>query len=211
MLLSGGRLPYIVELEKVSSHQATAKIVKKIAVPPRSRPFIHLALSCPRFSVVESLLKKCVELDTAHFHPFFSELSFIRKSTSLSQKRFERWQSLIKHSMAQSMNTEGMTLHPLVDLKSLLKSYAQSPAVDALFFCEHSGGQSVKEVFSSGKYDSLDHIWVFIGGEGGFTVDEIRLFKSYNINPITLGRQILKVETACLTALALLKYKLGQL
>ena len=59
--------------------------------------------------------------------------------------------------------------------------------------------------------ENLDEIWVFIGSEGGFSPNEVSIFKSYHIHPVTLGEQILKVETACLTVLGVLKYMLGQL
>lgn len=211
IILSGGRLPYIVQLNQISPFQATAQILKQIPLPPRSKPYIHIALSCPRFSVLEGVLKKFVELNVNAFHPFVSDLSFIRKISSLSKKREERWQTIIQHSMAQSMNSEGMKIYPMLHLKSLLDQYQKLSKTKALFFCEHQEGCSLKKMLESISFDSLDQIWIFIGGEGGFSPREISLFKSYKINPVTLGQQILKVETACLTVLGVLKYKLGQL
>ena len=207
-LLSHGRLQYIVQLKAISKNQAEGEVLETVKHPQRSKPFIHLALSCPRFSVLESLLPKLVELNITGFHPFVSDLSFIRKPSSLGQKRKKRWNDIIHCAMAQSLNPQGMEFSSVVELSALLEVYKKRDA-QALFFYEGKGGVPLQTILEE-DFQALNEIWVFIGSEGGFSSKEADLFKAYRIAVVTLGSSILKVETACLTVLGILKYKLGQ-
>ncbi len=211
IFLSNQGKKYLVELEEISHRQARARILEKISLSPLKKPFIHLALSCPRFSVLESLIRKGVELGVSDFHPFVSDLSFVRKVDSIQKNRIKRWESIIQHATAQSLHPKGMNLHPVRTLKSVLNLYSKASRATALFFYEGEGERSFGEVLGSLKVDFFNEIWIFVGSEGGFSPQEVSIFKSYQMESLTLGDQILKVETACLTVLGILKYKLGQL
>ena len=210
-LLSRLGRKYLVELTEVSKYEAKARILEQTVLPTIKKPFIHLALSCSRFSVIDHLIPKIVELGVSDFHLFVSDFSFVRKPSSVQKKRFQRWESIAQSSAVQSLHPQGMTLHPVCSLSSVLKVYSQSDRAQALFFYEGEGGRHSREVFESLKKENVDEIWVFIGSEGGFSPKEVSIFKSYHIDSVTLGDQILKVETACLTVLGVLKYILGQL
>ena len=54
----------------------------------------------------------------------------------------------------------------------------------------------------------LEKIYVFVGSEGGFSEVEVELFKKYSLAPITLGTQVLRVETACVALVSVIKYEL---
>ena len=210
-LLSHFGRKYLVEVVEVSKYEAQARILGQTVVPIAEKPFIHLALSCPRLSVIDHLIPKIVELGLSDFHLFVSDFSFMRKLDSVQKKRFQRWENIAQSSAVQSLHPQGMTLHPLCSLSSVLKVYSQAERAKALFFYAGEGGRSFREGFQSLEKENLDEIWVFIGSEGGFSPNEVSIFKSYHIPPVTLGEQILKVETACLTVLGVLKYMLGQL
>lgn len=207
VLVSQGTHQYIVELVKMGKDFAQVKILKTQLTPKRQKPFIHLALSCPRFNIVENLIKSLVELNVSDFHPFVSDFSFIRKTSSLSDHRYERWKKIVQYSLAQSLNSRQMTIHSLIDISSVLKEYKKQLKSQAFLFYEGEG-KSMYSFLSSFTENSLDSIWIFIGSEGGFSEKDISLFEKQEITPLSLGKQILRVETACLAALSILKYKL---
>ena len=209
ILLSCLGKKYLVELTEVSRSTATALILEESPVRPAQKPLFHLALSCPRFSVLESVLCKGVELGVSNFHPFISDFSFVKNPQSIGVNRVKRWEGLIQRSMAQSLNS--MTLHSMDSLNGVINKYAQSSHSAGLFFYEGEEGKRASSVFESLTSRALNEVWIFIGSEGGFSSLEVSLFKSYGLEPLTLGNQILKVETACLTVLGVLKYKLGQI
>lgn len=209
ILFSHLRKKYLVELSEIFHSTAAARILEESSALPVQKPFFHLALSCPRFPVLESILCKGVELGVSDFHPFVSDFSFVKKPQSIRLNRVKRWEALIQRSMAQSLNS--MTLHSMDSLDGVLKKYVQSPSSAGLFFYEGEEGKRAGSVFEYFTSRALNEIWIFIGSEGGFSSREVSLFKSHGLEPLTLGNQILKVETACLTVLGVLKYKLGQI
>ena len=54
-----------------------------------------------------------------------------------------------------------------------------------------------------------ENVWLIVGSEGGFSQNEVVSMQKLGLDPVTLGQQILRVETACLTLVAVLKYELG--
>lgn len=205
ILVSPGGLQYTVELEKRERDSAVAKVIKVEKALARKKPHIHVALSCPRFSVLENLLKKFVELDISDLHLFVSDFSFIKKVNSLPETRLKRWESILQHSMAQSLSSRGFKIQPLVDMKTLCQTYQQQKKAKALFFYE---GKSCKTIYESlSQLGDLDQVWLFLGGEGGFSQKEVQAFEDMSISSTSIGNPILKVETACLTAISLVKYE----
>ena len=58
------------------------------------------------------------------------------------------------------------------------------------------------------QFLTKNSIGIFIGPEGGFEVDEVLMAKAVNVIPISLGRRILRTETAAITTLSILMYEL---
>ncbi|MEK6627492.1 MAG: RsmE family RNA methyltransferase, partial [Bdellovibrionota bacterium] len=56
-----------------------------------------------------------------------------------------------------------------------------------------------------------DNIWIIVGSEGGFSEKEVLEMQQLGLNPVTLGSQVLRVETACMTLVSVLKYEFGLL
>ena len=201
------------ELVRVSKKYAEANIIEKKEYFERKKPLIRLLLSCPKFAVLENILRKLVELRADHLNLFTSDFSFIKNPSKMPQTRMRRWESIVKNSQAQSMNPLGLLIHPLLSLRSTLDFFSKTKNSKALFFYEGFREENLSKFLklSSKTLSKLDEIWIFIGSEGGFSSREVQMFQSYEIRPISLGSSILKVETACLSVLSILQYTLGRL
>ena len=201
-LLSDGRIRYTVALNAVSHSKATARILKSHPAPPLPRPYFHLALSLPRLNIVDSILQKAVELGVKDFHPFISEMSFLKKPPPLS--RLERWKKIISRASAVSGRTRLITLHPALNLREM-----EIPKNHGAFMAyEGARGKSFREILKPEK--PFEEIWLFIGSEGGFSRKEAEAFSRKGGEVFSFGDQILRVETACLMGLSILKYHYHQ-
>ena len=81
-----------------------------------------------------------------------------------------------------------------------------------LFAYEGEGGLPIQEYLQSvapSTKQEMSEIWLFIGSEGGFSTAEVEDFKRRGLQPVTLGPQVLRVETACLALVPILKYEFG--
>ena len=118
-LFCEGLQKYEVALRSVSSSKAMAFVLRVWPVPPLPKPYLRLALSLPRFSKMDFLLEKAVELGVKDIYPFTSHFSFIQKPNKLPAGRWSRWQKIVRQSLAQSARTEALNLHPVARLQDL--------------------------------------------------------------------------------------------
>ena len=93
-------------------------------------------------------------------------------------------------------------------LAELLDRFNQNNSAAGLFPYEGECNQTVKSQLQQIKKGSFDSIWAFIGSEGGFSLGEVRQFEDSGLSPVTLGEQVLRVETACVSLASIIKYEL---
>ena len=209
-VLNGDGKAYLVELTELKKNEATAVIKQSREVPPIAKPYVHLCVSIPKFSTFDTILEKSVELGAKHFRPFVSDYSFVRSENSEKlQNKHERWERIIKSATQQCGRAEFMDLDPVCSLEKLLRKFNQTPNAVGLFPYEGEASLTMKKAVQEVLKSKPDSIWVFIGSEGGFSQKEVQLFQSVNLQPATLGDQVLRVETACLSMLSILRYDIG--
>jgi len=210
-LLCGDQKAYLVEVTDVGKKSAKAQILSQRQIPPLPTPHLHLALSIPRFPVMEAVIEKAVEMGVHTLHPFFSDFSFVRKAASLPAAKLERWKKIIVSASQQCGRGELMSLAQPQDLSAILQNFAQNTNPTkgrlGLFAYEGQTHKNVREHLKSIGKEDLTEVWVFVGSEGGFSPAEVHEFQRLTMEPVTLGEQVLRVETACITLLAVLKYE----
>lgn len=202
---------YFVELKHVHKKEAIAAIIESRAIPQLPDPKIRLCLSLPRFSKADEIIEKCVELGVASVQPFVSDFSFLRKTDRVPPAKIDRWQKIIKSATQQSGRGDLMPVEPIMSLQEVLKDFNRQTNVWGLFPYEGEAQLTVKSALSQMKQDvpSLKgrSLWIFIGSEGGFSHKEVQLFQDVGLEPVTLGDQVLRVETACVTMVSIIKYE----
>jgi len=198
----------LVEIEKVTKKDAVAKVIEKRQLPPLKKPLIHLAMSVPKISTFEAVAEKAVELGTYKIWPFYSDYSFVKSQKNVFTAKAARFEKIIQGATQQTGRGDLMGLEEPRNLEDLLTAFKNSPKSAGIFAYEGGGGMALKEAFPAGS-EKLENLWVFVGSEGGFSLQEVEIFKKINLFPISLGQQVLRVETACVTLLSIIKYELG--
>ncbi len=200
---------YLVEVMEVKKKSARAKILETRLVPPLPSPHIHLAISLPRFPVFESVLEKMVEMGVSGIYPFFSELSFLRDPKSFSTEKLNRWKKIITSSTQQSGRGELMKLESPQTWTQILEKINQTSDSLCLFSYEGQSTLGVKDFLQKRAAGSAkpQEVWLVVGSEGGFSLNEVEQMQSQGFHPVTLGSQVLRVETACMTLVSVLKYE----
>ena len=196
-----GYQKYEAALTSISHSKATAKILSVKPASAIPKPYIHLAVSVPRFSKLDLIVEKSVELGIKEIHPFISELSFIRKASDFSESKHKRLNKIIESALAVSGRTEKPIFHQACTFQEIEvpKNHL------ALMAYIQERDKSLKSVLNS-LSSTPEQIWLFVGSEGGFTEEESVHFVKQGGHLFSLGEQILRVETACLLALSALKY-----
>lgn len=199
---------YFVELVSREKKNAIAKILEVREAPKPQKPYIHLAVSISKFQTMETIVEKAVELGVYKLHPFVSDYSFIRdkKSERLTDK-LERWDRIVKAATSQTGRGDLMEIAPVLGLKELLNKMNQSERSAGLFPYEGESEMTVSSAIKSMKGEAIENIWLFVGSEGGYSDQEVEIFRENGLKSSSLGDQVLRVETACLSLVSILKYE----
>jgi len=210
-VLPGNQEAWLVQVEVQTNHELSARVISKRALPALEKPYLTIAVSVPKLPKVDWIVEKCVELGVYEIKPFVSDYSFLRSVKEISSNRTQRWQKLIQGATQQSGRGDLMRLGNVTTLEKLLQDFNLSANTGGLFPYEGEGQMGLGEAIAELKPKKLDHIWAFVGSEGGFSPREVALFAQNGLNPVSMGEQILRVETACLALASVIKYEFGTL
>ncbi|MBK9324005.1 MAG: 16S rRNA (uracil(1498)-N(3))-methyltransferase [Bdellovibrionaceae bacterium] len=201
---------HFVEVLSVTKKSAQAVVLEIRKIPPLPEPHFHLALAVSRFPVMDSIVEKAVELGVQSIQPLFTDFSFVRTQTSLPPNKTERWGKIVKSATQQSGRGDIMAIAPALSLDCFLSKFNPSEQSLVLFAYEGGSTLSVKSYLQQKRQKSpgpLKDIWIFVGSEGGFSQHEVKKMQDLDFYPVTLGAQVLRVETACMALVSVLKYE----
>lgn len=199
----------LVELVRVSKKDGEARVLERRQIPPIAKPHIHLAMSIPKIATFEAVIEKAVELGTFKVWPFFSDYSFVKSQKSVFTAKAPRFEKIVQGATQQTGRGDRMVIEKPLALTEILSAFSQSPQARGIFAYEGDGGSPLGAALRA-EAEPLENLWVFVGSEGGFSQQEVEIFKRTNLFPVSLGHQVLRVETACVTLLSIIKYHLGQ-
>lgn len=202
---------FLVEVVQIHKKEAFAQILEERFIPLLPDPKIHIALSISRFPVMDAIIEKAVEMGVFEIHPFFSEFSFLRTGEKLSPQKKERWDKIVVSATQQSGRGELMKVHAPQELDKVLMQFQQADSTLGLFAYEGQATLGIKEALKNLRTAfgpvPVQNIWIFVGSEGGFSYQEVEVFRQKNLEPVTIGSQVLRVETACIALIAAIKYE----
>jgi 16S rRNA (uracil1498-N3)-methyltransferase len=167
---------------------------------------ITLAQSVLKGEKMDYLIQKATELGVKEIIPFFSSRSVPILEKSKSLRRHRRWERIAIEASKQSGRGVIPKIEPLQDYSEMLQNIP--PDFLRLILWEKEGAR-LKEVL--GGLKEKIKIFFIVGPEGGLSQEEVDLAKEKGFIPITLGKRILRSETASLSLLSILQYDWGDM
>jgi 16S rRNA (uracil1498-N3)-methyltransferase len=210
-VLPGDGRALLVEITSQSRGELSARVLGERPLPEPGKPLITLALSVPKLPKVDWIVEKSVELGVHEIRPFVSDYSFLRKREEISGNRVARWRKLVNGATQQSGRGDIMAIREAVTLEELLEEFNRTASVEGLFPYEGESRMGLAAALARFKSPPPERLWVFVGSEGGFSKREVELFAERGLEPVSMGAQILRVETACLALVSIIKYETGAL
>lgn len=172
----------------------------------RAEPSVQITVcQClPKGDKLDTVVQKAVELGACSLWQVESARCVVRLDRKQAEKKTARLQRIALEAAKQS----GRGIVPRVREPAPFGQAFREAAEkgDVLFFYE-KGKHSLKEALETAG----DRLFLFIGPEGGFAPEEAALAESMGAKPLTLGRRILRTETAPLAALAAILYQRGEM
>jgi 16S rRNA (uracil1498-N3)-methyltransferase len=167
---------------------------------------ITLAQSLLKGEKMEYLIRKATELGIKKIIPFFSSRSVPLLDKPKKLKRYHRWEKIAIEACKQCGRTAIPKVEPLQSYSDML---GMAPAEALRLIPWEKEGQGLKEVLKESK--GRTKIFFMVGPEGGISDEEAGEAKKAGFIPITLGKRILRSETAALCVLSVLQYEWGDM
>lgn len=199
---SADGLNYLCEVSDITSDELIAKVKEEVPSTELSNK-IYLFQGLPKGDKMETIIEKCVELGVYEIIPVEMKNSIVKLDDKKKKSKLTRYQTVAETAAKQSKRS---IIPKVADFMSFKEAFEYAKSLDILLL-PYESKNGMKDTFDA--FDSIKEgmsIGVFIGPEGGFDSSEIELVRE-SCRIISLGRRILRTETAAICTLSMLMLK----
>lgn len=208
LTVSGGdNADYLCEIREFADGKVLLDIVEKSGADRELGAKIYLFQGLPKSDKMELIVQKCVELGVYEIVPVAMSRCVVKLDKKRSEAKTARWQAISESAAKQSGRTVIPRVREPMTFGQALE-YASEMDVKLIPYELARGMEAAKAAVES--VHAGMSVAVFIGPEGGFEAEEVDAARESGALPISLGRRILRTETAGLAVMSVLMYHLEQ-
>ena len=202
----GNGTDYVSRIQSICSDEVVASIEKVQPTGTELPVRITLFQGMPKKDKLELIIQKAVELGACEIVPVMTKRTVVKLSEEKKiNKRLERWQSIAYAAAKQCDRGIIPTVHKPVSYEEAL-AMADQLDYNVIPYELQTGMEEARKIVDQAcKQRSLG---IFIGPEGGFEPEEVERAMTRNIHPMTLGKRILRSETAGMALLSILMFQM---
>ncbi|SHN62590.1 16S rRNA (uracil1498-N3)-methyltransferase [Butyrivibrio hungatei DSM 14810] len=193
------------EIEEITDSAVIGKLCFIEEVGNELPSKIYLFQGLPKVDKMELIIQKAVELGAFEIVPMSTKRCIVKLDEKKAESKVKRWQAIAEAAAKQSKRAIIPNVHMPMTMKEAVQ-YAKDMDVKLIPYEMAEHIDETKKIIEAIKPGQS--IAVFIGPEGGFSEQEIDLCNENGIKPITLGKRILRTETAGFTIISWLMYHL---
>ncbi len=196
---------YIGEIMSFGEETISIVIQEELEMNTELPSKIFLFQGLPKSDKMELIIQKAVELGVFEIIPVITKRTVVKLDDKKKGKKVERWNSISESAAKQSARGIIPNVKNVMSLKEAFH-YAQSINHKMIPYELADRMDVTRQAIDQVK--TGESVAIFIGPEGGFEANEIEEALEEGITPITLGKRILRTETAGLATLAILMFQL---
>lgn len=201
----GQQKEYRCTIEEISQEEVLLHIIYAQEPDYELPNRIYLFQGLPKADKMELIIQKAVELGAYEVIPVETKRCVVKLDSKKASKKVERWKQIAESAAKQSKRMLVPSVHSVMPFQEALK-YAESMDIRLIPYELAKGMQETKKIISDIKPGQS--VGIFIGPEGGFEEKEVESAINAGAKPITLGKRILRTETAGLAILSVLMFQL---
>ncbi len=206
MVCDGTGMEYTCRIEEFPAGEVLLSILKAEKASTELPVRLKLYQGLPKKDKMELIIQKAVELGAVEIIPVMTRRCIVKLEDEKKEaKKLERWQAIAESAAKQSGRGMIPTVSRVLNYKEAVKA-ACGEGMTLIPYEMAEGMKSLKEAAKKAAEQST--ISVFIGPEGGFEEAEVEFAKENGVIPVSLGRRILRTETAGFTTLSILMYEI---
>ena len=199
----GCGVEYSCTLKSIRDELCVCEIGASCESKSEAKSKITLFMGYPKGDKLEVVVQKAVELGVSKIVPFESSRCIKRPKAEKQDRITERLNRIAREAAKQSGRAALPTVLPTVSFKEMVSAAAEHAL--ALFCYEDEGGKTLKDAIRG--ITPPESIACIVGPEGGFSPEEAKCITDAKITSISLGRRILRCETAPDFILAAIAYE----
>ena len=198
---------YIAEIESIIKEDVICTLVEETMINNETKINVTLCQGIPKQSKMETIIQQNVELGVKKFIPLITERTVVKlNEKTREQKKLDRWQKIAKESAKQSKRNIIPELTDIMTVKELIEKLKNEDAVVIVPY-ELEDVKLLKDVLQEHK----QNYYIIIGPEGGFDIKEIEMFQEIGAHIVTLGKRILRTETAGVVTSSIVIYACNEM
>ena len=208
LISSGENLEYTCYIRELKEEEIIAHImyVQESGYELPSRLYLFQGL--PKSDKMELIIQKAVELGVHEIIPVASKRAVVKLDEKKEEKKRTRWQAISESAAKQSKRMYVPEVKKVMSFSQAVEYAGQLDVVLVPYELAKGMGET-REII--GKIKKGQSVGIFIGPEGGFEETEVEMaVEKANAKAITLGKRILRTETAGLTVLSILMFTLEE-
>ncbi len=197
---------YIAEIMDIND-EIECDIIEKLEKNNETNINITLCQGIPKQTKMETIIQQNVEVGVKCFIPLITERTVVKLNEKDRElKKLDRWQKIAKESAKQSKRNIVPQVENIVTVKELVQRLKNENA-EIIVPYELEDVKLLKDVLVEPK----QNYYIVIGPEGGFDLKEIEMFKEIGAHIVTLGKRILRTETAGVVTSSVVLYACGEM
>ncbi|MEQ2472010.1 16S rRNA (uracil(1498)-N(3))-methyltransferase [Laedolimicola intestinihominis] len=208
VLIADGRgAEYRCKLTDLGENEVRAQILWKLDGNAELASAVTLFQGLPKSDKMDLIVQKCVELGVARIVPVSTKRAVVKLDAKKEQTRLKRWNTISESAAKQS----GRGVIPEVSgVMTFGKALEEAKKLDVLLIPYERAENMAETRRVMGSIQPGQSVGIFIGPEGGFEESEVEEAVAAGAQAITLGKRILRTETAGLAVMAMLGYLLEE-
>jgi len=205
-LFNGKGHEYDALISTIGSTGITVEIMQERTLPERPVRIV-LCQGLPRTDKMDFIIQKATELGVDGIVPVMTSRSVLRLNPDRAAAKIVRWRRIALEAARKCGRDDVPEIGRIMPFDDLLAQPAEMGL--RLIFWEEETETSLRDILQAARYRDTRHFQVLVGPEGGFIRQEVEQAVSRGFLSVSLGPQVLKVETAALAILSILHYERG--
>lgn len=198
---------YLASIISLEKDTIECEIKEEIISNNEASINITLCQGIPKQTKMETIIQQNVELGVKTFIPLITQRTVVKlNDKDREQKKLERWQKIAKESAKQSKRNIVPVVLDIMTLKEMINK-AKDENATLIVPYELEDTKTLKEVLK----DKTKDYYVVIGPEGGFDLSEITMLQESGAKIVTLGKRILRTQTAGVIASSIIIYECDEM
>lgn len=206
---TGDGTAYLVELEQFSKETVIGRILEQMEHLQETTIEVVLYQGMPKGDKLELIIQKCTELGVSRIIPVETSRSVVHLDSNKAEKKLERWKKIAQEASQQSKRIQVPTVGPYYHWKPFLQQLEQEPGLTIVFW-EDEQTQSLKALLRN-QQEKPQRINLIVGPEGGLSEEEIEALRALGAVSASLGKRILRTETAGMAGISMILYEFDEL